>query len=262
MRFRMVLACLRENMECVRVCVRCRVCLPLVCLMIVFFFAVSRNRAVYAHWTQSQDAVASRVFGMMLLIPSTIEPQWVLLFVVAGMKTETSVFRLRGGGQRKTPPGCRQDVPKLFGVSEKLVLLGSARKFEFRRNVFFLRKGSSGPLFFSEEPPDHRGQATMLRHTQTNQAGCRRFPTWGRVGDGQDDTANVHVNNVSFPVFPRRPKTTPRRQDVWASCWVFRPCAQVFEAPGAINDGENMHPKVFPRQCQSPGNLLLSASRQ
>ena len=139
MRFRMVLACLRENMECVRVCVRCRVCLPLVCLMIVFLFAVSRTRAVYAHWTQSQDAVASRVFGMMLLIPSTIEPQWVLLFVVAGMKTETSVFRLRGEGSERRRP----DVGRTF------------RNFlGFRRNLCclaLLANSSFGETFFSPE---------------------------------------------------------------------------------------------------------------
>ena len=182
MRFRMVLACLRENMECVRVCVRCRVCSPLVCLMIVFLFAVSRNRAVYAYWTQSQDAVASRVFGMMLLIPSTIEPQWVLLFVVAGMKTETSVFRLRGGGQRKTPPGCRQDVPKLFGVSEKLVLLGSARKFEFRRNVFFFGKGFPDHCFSARSRPTTVARRPCCGTRRQTRRGVGDFQRGGESG--------------------------------------------------------------------------------
>ena len=182
-------------------------------------------------------------------------------FTFCGGRNEDRNKRVSSAGGRAAKDAARMSAGRSetfwgFGETCAAWLCSQIRVSEKR---FFPRKGFSGPLFFSEEPPDHRGQATMLRHTQTNQAGCRRFPTWGKVGDGQDDTANFHVNNVSFPVFPRRPKTTPRRQDVWASCWVFRPCAQVFEAPGAINDGENMHPKVFPRQCQSPGNLLLLA---
>ena len=179
-------------------------------------------------------------------------------FTFCGGRNEDRNKRVSSAGGRAAKDAARMSAGRSetfwgFGETCAAWLCSQIRVSEKR---FFLRKGFSGPLFFSEEPPDHRGQATMLRHTQTNQAGCRRFPTWGTVGDGQDVTANLHVNNVSFPVFPRRPKTTPRRQDVWASCWVFRPCAQVFEAPGAINDGENMHPKVFPRQCQSLGNLL------
>ena len=186
MRFRMVLACLRENMECVRVCVRCRVCLPLVCLMIVFLFAVSRNRAVYAHWTQSQDAVASRVFGMMLLIPSTIEPQWVLLFVVAGMKTETSVFRLRGEGSERRRPDVGRTFRNFLGFRRNLCCLALLANSSFGETFFFFGKGF----------PDHCFSARSRPTTVARRPCCgTRRQTRRGVGDfqrgGESGTARI-----------------------------------------------------------------------
>ena len=174
-------------------------------------------------------------------------------FTVCGGRNEDRNKRVSSAGGRAAKDAARMSAGRSetfwgFGETCAAWLCSQIRVSEkrffsservFRTTVF--QRGAARPPW----PGDH-----AAAHADKPGGVCRRFPTWGRVGDGQDDTANFHVNNVSFAVFPRRPKTTPRRQDVWASCWVFRPCAQVFEAPGAINDGENMHPKVFPRQYQ------------